>query len=63
MVSEVLCDIVSEAECDMVSGVDSDKSYTVRVSLLLNGKAIATAQKSLKALAKVQQPEIQVEAA
>ena len=45
------------------SGVDSDKSYTVRVSLLLNGKSIATAQKSLKALAKVQQPEIQVEAA
>ena len=44
------------------SGVDSDKSYTVRVSLLLNGKSIATAQKSLKALAKVQ-PEIQVEAA
>ena len=35
------------------SGVDSDKSYTVRVSLLLNGKSIATAQKSLKALAKV----------
>jgi len=45
------------------SGVDSDKNYTVRVSLLLNGKSIATAQKSLKALAKVQQPEIQVEAA
>ena len=44
------------------SGVDSDKSYTVRVSLLLNGKSIATAQKSLKALAKVQ-PEIQVDAA
>ena len=44
------------------SGVDSDKSYTVRVSLLLNGKSIATAQKSLKALAKVQ-PEIHVEAA
>ena len=44
------------------SGVESDKSYTVRVSLLLNGKSIATAQKSLKALAKVQ-PEIQVEAA
>ena len=44
------------------SGVDSDKSYTVRVSLLLNGKSIATAQKSLKALTKVL-PEIQVEAA
>lgn len=44
------------------SGVDSDKSYTVRVSLLLNGKSIATAQKSLKALTKVH-PEIQVEAA
>ena len=44
------------------SGVDSDKSYTVRVSLLLNGKSIATAQKSLKTLTKVH-PEIQVEAA
>jgi hypothetical protein len=33
-------------------GVDSASSYTARVSLLLNGKAIATAQKSLKSLTK-----------
>ena len=36
------------------SGVDPDTPYTVRVSLLLNGKAIATAQKSLKALTAYQ---------
>ena len=54
--------VMSRYKVVKFSGVDSDKSYTVRVSLLLNGKSIATAQKSLKALAKVQ-PEIQVEAA
>ena len=42
------------------SGVDSDKTYTVRVSLLLNGKSISTAQKSLKALAKLQ-PSVEIE--
>lgn len=31
-------------------GADTDTSYTVKVSLVLNGQAIAVAQKSLKAL-------------
>ena len=31
-------------------GADADTSYTIKVSLVLNGKSIATAQKSLKAL-------------
>ena len=32
-------------------GADADTSYTIKVSLVLNGKSIATTQKSLKALA------------
>ena len=32
-------------------GADADVSYTIKVSLVLNGKSIATAQKSLKAIA------------
>ena len=31
-------------------GANADTSYTIKVSLVLNGKSIATAQKSLKAL-------------
>ena len=31
-------------------GADTDTTYTVKVTLVLNGKAIATAQKKIKAL-------------
>ena len=34
----------------MFKGADTDTSYTLKVSLILNGQAIAVAQKSLKAL-------------
>ena len=34
----------------MFKGADADTSYTLKVSLILNGQAIAVAQKSLKAL-------------
>ena len=36
-------------------GADADTTYTVKVTLVLNGRAIATAQKKIKALTEDQQ--------
>ena len=34
-------------------GADTDVTYTVRVTLVLNGKAIATAQKTVKSITQL----------
>ena len=41
----------------MFLGCDTDTTYTVKVTLVLNGKAIATAQKKIKSLPQDQLAE------
>ena len=36
----------------MFEGADADVTYTIKVTLVLNGKTIADSQKTLKAVAK-----------
>ena len=42
-------------------GAGTDLTYTVRVTLVLNGKAIATSQKTVKSLKSINSPQDKAE--
>ena len=42
-------------------GAGTDLTYTVRVTLVLNGKAIATSQKTVKSLKSINNPQDKAE--